>query len=100
MDLTDDDVRHVARLARLGLTADEVPRFRGELATILGHVSAIGQLDLTDVPATNHPLGLVDITGADVARPCLARDEALASAPDPTGTGFRVPRVAPGQEEA
>lgn len=100
MDLTDDEIRHVAHLARLGLTEDEVPRFRRELATILEHVSTIGELDLAAVPATNHPLGLVDITAEDVAGPCLPRAEALAPAPDPTDAGFRVPRVAPGEVEA
>jgi aspartyl-tRNA(Asn)/glutamyl-tRNA(Gln) amidotransferase subunit C len=100
MDLNDDDVRHVAHLARLGLTEDEVPRFRAELETILAHVSTIGDLDLSGVAPTNHPLGLLDVTGDDVVRPSLPRAEALAPAPDPTDVGFRVPRVAPGEEEA
>ena len=99
MDLTDDDVRHVAQLARIGLTDDEVPTLRSELELILDHVSAIGELDLGGVPPTNHPRALTDVLADDVARPCLPREEALASAPDRTATGFRVPRVPSGEVE-
>jgi aspartyl-tRNA(Asn)/glutamyl-tRNA(Gln) amidotransferase subunit C len=91
--LTDADVRHVARLARLGLEADEVERFRSELAKILDHVSAIAALDLAGVPPTSHPLDLVNVFGDDVVVPSISRTEALANAPDPTPTGFRVPPI-------
>src|SRR5690242_9240052 len=93
MPLTDAEVRHVARLARLGLTDDEVERFRGELEKILDHVSAISALDLTGVPPTSHPLDLVNVLAEDEPAPSVTRDEALSNAPDPTSDGFRVPAV-------
>jgi aspartyl-tRNA(Asn)/glutamyl-tRNA(Gln) amidotransferase subunit C len=91
--LTDADVRHVARLARLGLSDDDVERFRGELEKILDHVSTIAGLDLAGVPVTSHPLDLVNVFGEDVEVPSIPREEALANAPDPTPTGFRVPPI-------
>jgi aspartyl-tRNA(Asn)/glutamyl-tRNA(Gln) amidotransferase subunit C len=93
MALTDADVRHVARLARLGLSDDEVERFRVELEKILDHVSTIAGLDLVGVPVTSHPLDLENVFGDDVEEPCISREEALANAPDPTPTGFRVPPI-------
>jgi aspartyl-tRNA(Asn)/glutamyl-tRNA(Gln) amidotransferase subunit C len=93
MPLTTSDVRHVARLARLGMSNDELERLRGELERILDHVSAIAELDLAGVPATTHPLELVNVLADDAPQPCLSRAEALANAPDPTATGFRVPPI-------
>jgi aspartyl-tRNA(Asn)/glutamyl-tRNA(Gln) amidotransferase subunit C len=93
MTLTDSDVRHVARLARLGLADDEVGRLRVELTTILDHVAAIAELDLAGVTPTCHPLDLVNILAADEPAACLTQSEALANAPDPAGGGFRVPTI-------
>jgi aspartyl-tRNA(Asn)/glutamyl-tRNA(Gln) amidotransferase subunit C len=93
MALSDADVRHVARLARLGLSDDEVERFRRELAKILDHVSTIAGLDLAGVPPTSHPLDLVNVFGEDIEVPSIPRGEALSNAPDATPTGFRVPPI-------
>ncbi len=91
MALTDDDVRHVARLARLGVTDEEVVRFRRELERILDHVSSIASFDLTGVPVTSHPLDLVNVAVRDVPVPCLTLEDALLNAPDAADDGFRVP---------
>jgi aspartyl-tRNA(Asn)/glutamyl-tRNA(Gln) amidotransferase subunit C len=93
MALTDSDVRHVARLARLGLGPGEAERLRDELARILDHVSRIGELDLADVPPTSHPLDVVNVLAADEPRPSVSREEALRNAPDPADGGFRVPPI-------
>jgi aspartyl-tRNA(Asn)/glutamyl-tRNA(Gln) amidotransferase subunit C len=93
MPLTDADVRHVARLARLGVTDAEVVRFRAELAKILDHVSTIAALDLTGVPVTSHPLELTNVLADDVEEPAITRADALSNAPDPTSAGFRVPPI-------
>jgi aspartyl-tRNA(Asn)/glutamyl-tRNA(Gln) amidotransferase subunit C len=93
MALSDSDVRHVARLARLGLAPGEAERLRDELARILDHVSSIGELDLADVPPTSHPLDIVNVLAEDEPQPSISREEALRNAPDPTEDGFRVPPI-------
>jgi aspartyl-tRNA(Asn)/glutamyl-tRNA(Gln) amidotransferase subunit C len=91
--ITRDDVLHVARLARLELSDEEVERFGGQLSAILDAVGKVSELDLEDVPPTSHPLDLVNVFGEDVPRPCLSREEALANAPDPEDGFFGVPPV-------
>ncbi len=93
MAITRDDVDHVARLARVGLTADETERFVTELSAILEYAAALAALDLADVPATAHPLPLVNVLRADEPGPTLDRDEVLAAAPDAEDGRFRVPRI-------
>jgi aspartyl-tRNA(Asn)/glutamyl-tRNA(Gln) amidotransferase subunit C len=93
MALTDSDVRHVARLARLGLHDDEVATMRGELESILDHVSAIATLDLSGVPVTSHPLDLVNVLADDIPVPSVSHADALSNAPDPAQDGFRVPPI-------
>jgi aspartyl-tRNA(Asn)/glutamyl-tRNA(Gln) amidotransferase subunit C len=86
-----EQVLHVARLARLELTEDEVGRMTTEMSKILAHIEKIGELDLEGVPPTSH---VVEVTGAlrpDVPRPSLPRDVAFANAPDIADDGFRVP---------
>jgi aspartyl-tRNA(Asn)/glutamyl-tRNA(Gln) amidotransferase subunit C len=92
MAISEDEVRHVARLARLTLTDDEVARFGEQLSAILEAVSKVAEVDLSDVPPTAHPLDLVNVWAEDEPRPSLSVDEALANAPDRDSTGFfRVP---------
>jgi aspartyl-tRNA(Asn)/glutamyl-tRNA(Gln) amidotransferase subunit C len=93
MALTAEEVRHVARLARLGLDEAEVERLRVEVSTILDHVSAIGSLDLSGVPPTSHPLDISNGLADDDPRRSWPRDEALRNAPDPASDGFRVPPI-------
>ncbi len=92
-DLSPDDVRHVAHLARLDLTDAEVDLFTGQLRAVLGHAADIARLDLEGVPPTAHPLPLRNVLRADVSRPGLDRDEVLAQAPDAVDGRFRVPRI-------
>ena len=91
MAISPEEVRHVARLARLTLTDDEVARFGEQLSAILEAVSAVSEVDLSDVPPTAHPLDLVNVWAEDEPRPSLPVEEALANAPDRDGTFFRVP---------
>lgn len=93
VDLTADEVRHVAALARLGLDDAEVERLRGELAGILTHVATISALPIADVPPTAHSLDVGLPLRVDVERPGIPRDEALRGAPDPAPDGFRVPPI-------
>ena len=86
-----EQVLHVARLARLRLTDEEIERMTGELSSILDHIEKIGELDLDDVAPTSHVTDLENVLRADDPRPSLPRERALAEAPDADGEGFRVP---------
>jgi aspartyl-tRNA(Asn)/glutamyl-tRNA(Gln) amidotransferase subunit C len=86
-----EQVLHVARLARLELTDDEVARMAGELSAILDHIEKIGELDLDDVSPTTHVLDVENALREDVPRPSLPRDVALAQAPEVADDGFSVP---------
>lgn len=97
--LTRDDVVHVARLARLVLTEDEVELFTGQLAKVLQHAEDVEALDVADVEPTAHPYPLTNVFRSDVVRPSLARDEVLAQAPAAEDGRFKVPPVL-GEEPA
>jgi aspartyl-tRNA(Asn)/glutamyl-tRNA(Gln) amidotransferase subunit C len=86
-----DQVLHVARLARLRLSEEEVEKMVGELSGILDHVDRIGNLDLEGVEPTSHVVALENVLRADEPRPSLPRDAALASAPEPQDGAFRAP---------
>jgi aspartyl-tRNA(Asn)/glutamyl-tRNA(Gln) amidotransferase subunit C len=94
MAITRDEVLHVARLARLALTDDEIERLTEELGAILDAVGVVSELDLGDVPPTSHPLDLVNVWDEDEPRPSLALDDVFANAPDRDGDHFRVPPIA------
>ena len=89
--ITKDEVLHVARLARLELTDDEVARFQEQLSDILEAVSKVSELDLSDVPPTAHPLEIANAWAEDEPRPCLPLDDVFANAPDREDDYFRVP---------
>ena len=91
MAISRDEVVHVARLARLALTEEELDRFAGQLDAILEAVGKVAELDLSDVEPTLHPLALSNVWAEDEPRPCLSVDEALANAPDAEDGAFRVP---------
>ena len=86
-----EQVLHVARLARLKLTDDEVERMSGELSGILDHIEKIGELDLDDVEPTSHVIQVENVLRDVEPRPSLPRERALEQAPDPTDGGFGVP---------
>ena len=81
----------MAKLARLGLSEDEVEKMAGELSGILEHVDRIAELDLEDVPPTSHVVELENVLRKDEPHQSLDRDVALAQAPDPVDGAFRVP---------
>jgi aspartyl-tRNA(Asn)/glutamyl-tRNA(Gln) amidotransferase subunit C len=91
MAITRDEVLHVARLARLALTEDEISKFQEQLSAILEAVGKVDELDLSDVEPTAHPLELVNVWAADEPRASLSLDDALANAPDREDGYFRVP---------
>ena len=91
--ISRDDVAHVARLARLDLTNDELDRFTDQLAAVLEHAADVEALDVDDVAATHHPYPLENVARPDVVVPSLDRDEVLAQAPAAEAMQFRVPPV-------
>ena len=93
--ISEDDVRHVARLARLDVTDDEVARFAGQLEAVLQHATDVEALDVGDVPPTAHPLPLQNVLRDDEPRESWPRERVLDGAPDVASGGFRVPT--PGQ---
>ena len=86
-----EQVHHIARLARLRLTEEEVDRMAGELSGILDHVEALSELDLAEVEPTSHVVALENVTRPDEPTPSLDRETALAGAPDSAADSFRVP---------
>ena len=92
-EITRDDVAHVARLARLALTDEELDLFTGQLAAVLDHARDVESLDVGDVPPTAHPLPLKNVLRPDVPVPSLDRDEVLAAAPSVEDSRFAVPPI-------
>ena len=93
MPLSDKDVDHVARLARLAVRPEERERYRAQLNAVLEHAAGLAALDVEGVPPTAHILPLRNVWRTDAARPSLPRDEVLANAPDKAKGCFRVPRI-------
>jgi aspartyl-tRNA(Asn)/glutamyl-tRNA(Gln) amidotransferase subunit C len=93
MSISEEEVRHVALLARLGLKDDEVLRLRDELSGILEQVDKIGELDLEDVEPMAHAVDVINVTRPDENRPCLTQEEALLNAPESRDGAFVIPRI-------
>ena len=91
--ISRDEVAHLARLARLALTDDELDGFAGQRGAILEHVSQIRAVDVTDVEATDSPLKSVNVTRPDVVEPGLSQEEALAQAPESAEGRFQLELV-------
>ena len=91
MAISREQVLHVASLAHLDLTDEEVERLGEQLNAILKAVSKVSELELADVPPTSHPLDLVNVSRPDEARPSLSLDEVFANAPEREDDHFRVP---------
>lgn len=93
MKITRQEVDHVARLARLGLSEDEKERMRTELDSILTYVDKLNQLDTSQVEPTSHVIPMTNVFREDEVRPSLPQEQSLANAPDRHGEFFRVPRI-------
>jgi aspartyl-tRNA(Asn)/glutamyl-tRNA(Gln) amidotransferase subunit C len=96
--ISHDDVRHLARLARLDVTDDEVELFAGQLEVILGAVQRVAEVAADDIPPTSHAVTLTNVFRPDVRVPSLPLEAVLAGAPAVEDDKFRVPRIL-GDEE-
>ena len=97
MPLSNDDVRHVAMLARLGLEPGDEEFYAEQLSGILGHIDRLQQLDTEDIPPTAQVVEIASRLRDDEPRPSLSQEEALANAPATVDGFFRVPAI---QDEA
>jgi aspartyl-tRNA(Asn)/glutamyl-tRNA(Gln) amidotransferase subunit C len=91
--ISRDDVAHVARLARLRLSDEELARFTEQLGAVLDHAADVAAVDTSGVPPTAHPLPLANVLRPDTVVPGLDRDEVLDQAPAAEDGRFRVPRI-------
>ena len=93
MALSTDDVRHVARLARLALTDDEVEALGPQLSNILAYAEKVGEVAAEDVPPSSHPYPLRNVYRADQPRPSLSPQDSISTAPRAEEGRFHVPRI-------
>ena len=93
MSLTREEVEHVARLAHVGMSEQEIERFRTQLSEILDYFEILKKVDTDGVPPTSQALPLANVTRPDEPRPSLTQDEALANAPLRSDGYFRVRKV-------
>lgn len=91
--ISQAEVAHLARLARLAVTEPELDTFAGQLDVILQAVARVGEVAADDIPPTSHAVPLTNVLREDVPVPCLPRQEAMAGAPDRAADRFRVPRI-------
>jgi aspartyl-tRNA(Asn)/glutamyl-tRNA(Gln) amidotransferase subunit C len=93
VSLTREEVLHIARLARIGLSEEDVSKFQTQLSDILRHFETLAEVRTDDVPPTSHPLPLESVMRDDVAGPSLPRDQLLANAPIAEDGALRVKAV-------
>ena len=91
--ITRAEVAHLAKLARLTLTDEQLDHYAEQLTVIIESVARVSEVAKEDVPATSHPLPLINVTRPDVVQPGLATEDALAMAPAREDDRFRVPRI-------
>jgi aspartyl-tRNA(Asn)/glutamyl-tRNA(Gln) amidotransferase subunit C len=91
--ISRDDVAHLARLARIAMTDDELDHLAGQLDVILAAVARVQEVAAEDVPPTSHALPLANVYRTDEPRPSLGAAAALAAAPSAEDDRFRVPRI-------
>ncbi len=87
------DVRYIAQLARLNLTAEETAKFQAQLSHVLTYVEKLGEVDVSSVEPTAHANAVVNVFRADAARPWFEPEQALANAPRAASNLFIVPKV-------
>jgi aspartyl-tRNA(Asn)/glutamyl-tRNA(Gln) amidotransferase subunit C len=91
--ISREEVAHLAHLARLAVTEEELDRFAGQLDVILQAVARVGEVAAADIPPTSHSVPLTNVFRDDIPVPGLRPDDALAGAPDTAEGRFRVPRI-------
>ncbi|MEE8152397.1 MAG: Asp-tRNA(Asn)/Glu-tRNA(Gln) amidotransferase subunit GatC [candidate division NC10 bacterium] len=93
MKITRQEVEHVARLARLGLSGEEREKMQAQLNAILTYIDKLNQLNTSEIEPTSHVISMTNVFREDAVWSCLSQEEALANAPDRQEFFFRVPRI-------
>ncbi len=93
MSLTIEEVKHVAHLAHLRLSEEELNKLQNDLSHILGHIDMLKEVDVSDVPPTAQVTDLANIVRDDEVRPSMPREDVLANAPDQRDAMFRVKEI-------
>jgi aspartyl-tRNA(Asn)/glutamyl-tRNA(Gln) amidotransferase subunit C len=91
--ISREDVQHVARLARLEISAEDLVRMQAELSNILAYIDKLRSVDTAGVPPTSHAVPLTNVMREDESSPSLPLADMLANAPEAAGDFFRVPRI-------
>ncbi len=91
--ITAEQVSHLANLARIALTEEEIDKLTGELGSIIDSIAKISEVVTADVPATSHPIPLVNVFRPDVIGATLSQQEALSGAPEHDGSRFKVSAI-------
>ena|SRR5579875_3813293 len=92
-EIARGDVEHLAKLARIALSDQEIDAMAGQLSVILDSVARVQEVAAADVPPTSHAVPVVNVYRADLPAPCLPQDDALAAAPAREDARFVVPRI-------
>lgn len=92
-EITREDVAHLARLAHIDMSAEELDRMTGELSVIVDSIKSVSEAAGDDVPATSHPIPLSNVYRDDVVGETLTNEEALSGAPDNADGRFKVPAI-------
>ncbi|HAK61098.1 MAG TPA: Asp-tRNA(Asn)/Glu-tRNA(Gln) amidotransferase subunit GatB [Nitrospiraceae bacterium] len=93
MKISKQEVEHVAKLARLELSEQEMTLYTGQLSDILTYIEKLNELDTSKVEATSHVLDIKNVMRDDVPAACLTQEQALANAPDKDAGHYRVPKI-------
>jgi aspartyl-tRNA(Asn)/glutamyl-tRNA(Gln) amidotransferase subunit C len=93
MKITNEDVKHIARLSRLSLSDKEIETFGDQLNTIIDYVEQLSSLDTSNVEPTSHVIPLTNVMRDDIPTASLSREDALRNAPDSTEKFYRVPKI-------
>jgi aspartyl-tRNA(Asn)/glutamyl-tRNA(Gln) amidotransferase subunit C len=93
MNITREEIEHIAMLARLSLSEEEKDLFGPQLNGILGYMEKLNELDTKDIEPTSHVLSLNNVMREDTPAPSLPREEALMNAPSSTDKFYRVPKI-------
>ncbi len=96
-DMTPETIRHLADLARIALSDEEISRLTGELSAIVDAVESVQRVASDDIPPTSHPIPLGNVFRDDVVGETLSTEQALAGAPDHDGSRFRVTAILGGE---